>query len=73
MPAARASVTLMGITGSISRRIWIRFTTQMSSQGKRMAFTTMVMPAMTHRSTLPVAAPRTAPAMPRNTACAATA
>ena len=46
----------MGITGSISREIWTRLTTRMSSQGRRMAFATMVMPAMIHRSTFPVAA-----------------
>jgi hypothetical protein len=63
----------MGITDSISRGICSRRTTQMSSQGKSTALTTMVMPAMIHRSALPVAAPSTAPAMPRNTDCIATA
>ncbi len=71
--AAMATVAIAGMTGSISRRTPMRFTTRISSQGRRPALTTMVMPAITHKSALPVVIASTAPATARKADWAATA
>ena len=70
---ARASVAATGITGSTSRRTFMRRTTQCSTHGSTMALTASVMPAITQRSTFPVAVARTPPAMAMRSDWAATA